>query len=235
MFGYHATMIFRLILMILALSTCSAEVLPGLIRPQTGLFGILRSSPDAKTIHIINEWASSGISVRIITNSSLLNAEEQLWDLFHQSVQIRFMESLGPISHEIYLIDQKQAIWTPTLANPSDYPFFYPRFEADPKTLASLKNHFLDVWKSLSPDKAQLILQSLQNRSEDSTIVTPSVSLESTQASTSGPNSGFVASKNSKVFHPADSSEAKRILETNRVFFATEAEAIASGRRKSRR
>lgn len=42
---------------------------------------------------------------------------------------------------------------------------------------------------------------------------------------------GYVASKNSKVFHRADCKEAKRILQKNLIHFDTREEAIASGRR----
>ncbi len=42
---------------------------------------------------------------------------------------------------------------------------------------------------------------------------------------------GYVASKNSKVFHKADCREAARILDTNLIHFNTREEAIASGRR----
>ena len=42
---------------------------------------------------------------------------------------------------------------------------------------------------------------------------------------------GYVASKNSKVFHKADCGDAARILDKNLVHFDTREEAVASGRR----
>lgn len=235
LFGYHASMIFRLILLIFALNPCYGEMVGGFFEPKSSLWAVLKTSPDTKTIHLINQWVASGISVRIISDTSRINTEEQLWDLLDESVQIRFLDSPDVISHDIFVVDEVLAIWAPTLFYNQSYRLFYPRFEKDPESVSVLQAQVLDVWKSLSSTASQIILKGLKHRSEDTTIVTPSVSVPISVSTSSVDSPGFVASKNSKVYHPANSGEAQRILEENKVFFATEADALASGRRRARK
>jgi hypothetical protein len=190
-------------------------------------------------IKTIQELSSKQIRIRILTDCTFLGAPENLIDLLRDSmVSIRIIPEKLAIGHNILIIDEKETLFGGSHLKDGDSIFPKPvTLEKKPKN----QNHsaqFQAIWTSINPQQSNLLLHDASFFIDTDTVSTKgnqktdtSYNRQNRTTTTNNHPFPFAASKNSRSYHKSDSPFTKRIKKENLIFFATEEEAVKSGRK----
>jgi hypothetical protein len=171
------------------------------------------------------------IPIRILLDSSYLDDPENLIPELNENFRLRVIPKAHFLPCPVVLIDKNNLYTGSDLSGNLLFPIISSENKS---TVDSYYERFLSLWKSCSDKETESLLKSILYKLEEDTITTESKSQAKVGTETKAEEGSFMASRYSSVYHKIDSPSAKRINPSNRIYFVTEEEARATGRRRAK-
>ena len=170
----------------------------------------------------------SSIEFKVLINPEFLGNPEIIIGTLPSNVSVRVVDTNGLIPHCIALIDSKLLLFGGDAINDEQNLNFEPMSSLEPQIIENFQQKFKVMWNQVDLNLSNQLVAQHRTTLQESTIVVTSAELSENEIK-------YVASKNSQIFHEEGSPILNRIKPENRVYFESWSDAIASGRKPSRR
>lgn len=174
----------------------------------------------------------NGVPIRALLDSTYLNHPQNLIGKLRQSVSdLRILEESSLIPHQMILLDGTHVLYGGNQESHFSTKSAFPALLIDQKSpdFSKISKRFEELWSGSNPETSARLLKGHQ---VELGKVTRSVKMEPQTVQQIQP---FVGSKSGKVYYRSTSKAALRIKPENRVYFLSEEDAQAKGRKRSKR